>query len=144
MPALFLNYLEESSPSYILGRLRLRPSALASRTSSVAASWLYTACQVHEGLTHRVYRVPGFLSSRPNWAPQPLPARECWVQRGRHTRLQGLRCGDSNSDEGTDTVVLYVHYCVTDKQSKWSYGYDLWMVASESVIEDDQYHLNLL
>jgi hypothetical protein len=36
-------------------------------------------------------------------APPPL-----YVQEGRHTRLQGRGWGDPNSDEGTDTLILYV------------------------------------
>jgi hypothetical protein len=49
-------------------------------------------------LNHRVYRVPGFLSSHPNWVPPPpSAARECcssplWVQGGRHTRLRRSLC----------------------------------------------------
>jgi hypothetical protein len=104
MPFLLLKYVEESSPSYVLERLRWRPSALASRTSTVAASWLYTACQVHESLTHRVDRVPGFLSSRPN-RPPTSPARECcssplWVQGGRHIRLRELGWGNPIPTKG--------------------------------------------
>jgi hypothetical protein len=61
---------------------------------------------------HRVYRVPGFLPSRPNWSPPPSHASECcspplWVQEGRHTgtRLRG-RGGGPNSDERFDALVL--------------------------------------
>ncbi len=60
---------------------------------------------------HRVYRVPSFLSSRPNWdsLTPHLQASEFPPSFGSgggggglHTRLQGR----PNSDEGTDTVVL--------------------------------------
>ncbi len=58
---------------------------------------------------NRVYRVPGFLSSRPNWLPRsPLPqaiaaGRPTLVPRGGYTPAGGE--GGANSDEGrTDTL----------------------------------------
>jgi hypothetical protein len=52
-----------------------------------------------QGEGRRVYRVPGFLSSRPNWVPTPSAARECcssplWVRGG-----DTLACGERG--EGT-------------------------------------------
>ncbi len=53
-----------------------------------------------------VYRVPGFLSSRPNWVP-PLPQPQGSVapppfgfKGKRHTRLRRRGWGGPNSDEG--------------------------------------------
>jgi hypothetical protein len=57
------------------------------------------------------YRVPGFLSGRPNWFPSP--AWECCYpplgprEWRRHTHVGGGGAG-SNSDEGTNTLVLIV------------------------------------
>jgi hypothetical protein len=54
---------------------------------------------------HRVDRVPGFLSSRPNWV-SPLPHLQASVATslgsggGGHTCLRGRRGGAANSDEG--------------------------------------------
>jgi hypothetical protein len=56
-----------------------------------------------EGHTHRVNRVLGFLSSRPNWVPHTLTSRR---SGGGGTLVAGEWAGDPNSDEGTDTVVL--------------------------------------
>jgi hypothetical protein len=64
---------------------------------------------------YRLYGVPGFLSSRPDWFPPPpnppklqeSVAPYLWVQWGRQNRL---RDGELNSDDGTDTLVLYVKY----------------------------------
>jgi len=48
-----------------------------------------------KGRGHRVYRVPGFPSSRPNWVAHSPHTQKCvgpphsWVQGGRHTRLRG-------------------------------------------------------
>ncbi len=47
-----------------------------------------------EGIEHRVYRVPGFLSSRPNWVPHPLTRKRVLSPpplgpRGWHTRFRG-------------------------------------------------------
>ncbi len=59
---------------------------------------------------HRVDRVLGFFSSRPNWdSPTPSPAGECaplWFWGEGHTGLRERGWGSPNSDEGTDTVVL--------------------------------------
>ncbi len=63
------------------------------------------------GSEHRVDRVLGFFSSRPNWDPPftPSPAGECvptpvWFRGGT---IGGV--GGPNSDEGTDSVVLKVY-----------------------------------
>jgi hypothetical protein len=60
------------------------------------------------------FRVPGFLSSRPNWAPHPSTpivsfATHLWVQGGRHTRL---RKRGPHFDEETETLILYSMYCI--------------------------------
>jgi hypothetical protein len=69
-------------------------------------------------LSHTEERVPGFLSSRLNWVP-PLPhpqgivarlAPPLFVSKGRHTRWWGGGCGGPNSDEGINTLILYVYY----------------------------------
>jgi hypothetical protein len=66
---------------------------------------------------HREYRVPGILSSRPNWVPPtPSPTRECcssppFGSKGADTLACGRGVGGPDSDEGTDTLVLYVYYC---------------------------------
>jgi hypothetical protein len=50
---------------------------------------------------HRVYRVPGFLSSRPNWLPRsPLPQASValvplWFQEGGDTPAGGRGAGGS-------------------------------------------------
>jgi hypothetical protein len=66
-----------------------------------------------------VYRVPDFLSSRPNWVhhPPPATARECCSSptldpRGETHSVAGKGVGGTNSDEGTDTLVLYVLYAI--------------------------------
>ncbi len=62
-------------------------------------------------LGHRVDRVLGFFSSRPNWGPPP-PLPQASVSSsfdsdgGGGTLARGSGGGGSNSDEGTDTVVL--------------------------------------
>ncbi len=55
----------------------------------------------------------GFPSSRPNWGPYPLTRKEnlfspIWVQGERLTRFRGRGWGP-NSDEGTDSLELYVY-----------------------------------
>ncbi len=47
---------------------------------------------ITKGGGHRVYRVPGFLSSRPNWVPLPFHPQEStatlpplWGPRGTHS-----------------------------------------------------------
>ncbi len=67
--------------------------------------------------THRVDRVPGLFSNRPNWDPPPpptlSPTGECaptsLVQGGAHS-LAGEEVGCPNSDEGTDTGTLYMYF----------------------------------
>jgi len=72
------------------------------------------------GLNHRVDRVLGFISNRPNWDPHPLTRRQLCplpplVPGGRTHSVAGEGwwlpitspdAGGPNSDEGTDTVVL--------------------------------------
>ncbi len=69
---------------------------------------------------HKVDRVLGFSSSRPNWdPPPPQPAGEFgspppppWVPGGGTHLLGGQGLGGPNTDEGTDTLVKNVHiYC---------------------------------
>ncbi len=68
------------------------------------------------GILHRVYRVPGFLSSRPDWVhppPQPLTRKRVFLppgSKGETNSLAGDAVGEPSSDEGTDTQVLYVYY----------------------------------
>jgi hypothetical protein len=64
----------------------------------------------------RVYRVPGFLSSRPNWSTRPLAHKGVFPppppplgSGGTHS-VAGEGVGGFNSDEGTDTLVLYAYY----------------------------------
>jgi hypothetical protein len=63
-------------------------------------------------LQHRVDRVLGFFSSRPNWdPPTPSPADECVPHFGSAFSGEGhTACGRGfqtpNSDEGIDAVVL--------------------------------------
>ncbi len=56
--------------------------------------------------------MPSFLSSRPNWVPphvHPYPqASVASLPKGGDTLARGVR--GPNSDEGTDTLVLYVYY----------------------------------
>ncbi len=68
---------------------------------------------------HIVYRVPGFLSSRPVWLPLPPHSQTSVASsfgskvvgggRGKHS-LAGEGAGGANSDEGTGTLVLLVKY----------------------------------
>ncbi len=67
---------------------------------------------MYEASLQRVDRVPGFLSSRPNWfSPPPHPQASVAFPfdtgGGTHS-LTGEGVGGPNSDEGTDTVVLEV------------------------------------
>ncbi len=59
-----------------------------------------------------IHRVPGFLSSRPNWVPHPLIHKEVLLlpplEPGGETHsLAGLG-GEANSEEGTDSLALYL------------------------------------
>jgi hypothetical protein len=61
-----------------------------------------------------VHRVPGFLSSRPNWVPTPPHQQEIVAppigsKGGTHSPA-GKGVGGPNSDDGTDTVVLQEYY----------------------------------
>jgi hypothetical protein len=83
----------------------------------------HTACETNNECIvqsqrgfHRVYRVQGFLSSRPKLGPPaPSSAYECSSPLplgpgGRHNRLREREWWEPNSDEGTDTQVLCVYY----------------------------------
>ncbi len=73
-----------------------------------------------KGRVHRVDRVPGFLSSRPNWVrTPPSPAGECLLPSpplfpGGHTRLQErgwadpIRTRGQTLWYGTLGIILYV------------------------------------
>ena len=70
--------------------------------------------QDHEGV--KLYRVPDFLSSRMNWVP-PLPLSQAsvspqasgmWVGGGATHSLAGKGVGGPNSDDWTETLVLYI------------------------------------
>jgi hypothetical protein len=69
--------------------------------------------------THRVDRVPGFPSSRPNRVRSPphpqASVAPLWFVGGGDT-LAGEGVGGPHSDEGTDTVVLYCRYSKTPLQ----------------------------
>ncbi len=47
-------------------------------------------------------------------SPQPLPRKPVWLpsgtQAGSQNRLRGRGSGEPNSDDGTETLVLYVLY----------------------------------
>jgi hypothetical protein len=64
-----------------------------------------------DGRGHRVFRVPGFLSSRPltrkRVLPPPLGSKG--VDYQTHS-LTGKGVRRPSSDEGTDTPVLYEYY----------------------------------
>ncbi len=60
-----------------------------------------------KSIDHRIERVRGFLSSRPNWLP---PHRECLPPPPFGSSLWGEGARGANSDEGRDTLVLYVYY----------------------------------
>jgi hypothetical protein len=71
-------------------------------------------------VSHRVYRVPGFLSTRPNWPPRPLS--ECCptpprFQGGRHTLLWRGAGGGANSDKGQ--TLWYSMYSIIPLRGKW-------------------------
>jgi hypothetical protein len=87
-----------------LRRLEFMPRNLDKKCSSRIPS---------QDQNHRIYRVPGFLSSRPNWllppphqptsgTPPPLVPRG----GGAHSLAEEGAEG-ANSVEGTDTLVLY-------------------------------------
>ncbi len=65
--------------------------------------------EVKEKRGHRVYRVPGFLTSRPNGDLHSLTHkrvlfRPLWVPGGRHSIVGGG--GGTQFDDGTDTLLL--------------------------------------
>ncbi len=67
------------------------------------------------GILHRVYSVPGFLSSRPNWVPPPpTPHPQASVSppgsKGETHSIAGDGVGEPSSNKGTGTLVLYVYY----------------------------------
>jgi hypothetical protein len=70
--------------------------------------------EVRESGAHRVDRVPGFLSSRPNWLPPP-PLRKLVLHPpgskgagggGVGDTLGGMGAREANSDEKTDPLVI--------------------------------------
>jgi hypothetical protein len=70
---------------------------------------------LHRGIRckHRVDRVLGFLSGRPNWLPPPLhpqasvaPLWFQWGGGGGTHSLEGEGAGGAHSEEGTDSLVL--------------------------------------
>jgi hypothetical protein len=81
--------------------------------TAVATIYLYYWLNTQN---HRVYRVPGILSSRPNWVPPTPPARECcpstlFVQKGRHTRFLGRGCEGTQfrrRDRHSGTLCTYI------------------------------------
>jgi hypothetical protein len=63
---------------------------------------------------HRVGRVLSFFSSRRTWdSPTPLPQASVTphplAREGGHTRLRERGWGSPKSDEGTNTVVLFIY-----------------------------------
>jgi hypothetical protein len=68
-----------------------------------------------ETLSIYIHIVSGFISSLPNWVPPP-PQSEASVAplslgpRGETHSLAGEGMGGPNSNEVTDTLVLYVYY----------------------------------
>jgi hypothetical protein len=68
-------------------------------------------CSINTVKFQRVFRVPGFLSSRPNWVPPPTS--ECCPPVGSTGETHSLAregVSEPKSDEGTDTLVLYSMY----------------------------------
>jgi hypothetical protein len=82
--------------------------------SAEMVNWLYIRTRTY-CMAHRVYRVPGFLPSRPNLVPPPHPLTRKRVllplnPLGSETHSLGGKGGGGNADEGTNTLVLYVCY----------------------------------
>ena len=76
----------------------------------------YVSLLAKNSVDRREYSVVGFLSSRPNWVPPP-PCPQASItpptpfgSKKRDTLACGGGVGGPNSDEGTDTLVLYVYY----------------------------------
>jgi hypothetical protein len=73
-------------------------------------------CFQKQVFEHRVYRVPGFLSSRPKWVPHPFIRKGLLLLPTLRPRGEGVHSlagegvGGPNSDEWTDTLVLYLYY----------------------------------
>ncbi len=83
-------------------------------------SYRYIALVYQNGsnkpLYHRLYRVPGFLFSRPNWVP-PLPRPQAsiaplplGVQVGGHTRSRGRGWGDPIPTKGQTLWYFMILY----------------------------------
>jgi hypothetical protein len=64
-----------------------------------------TRTNATKGSFHRVDRVPGFLSGRPNWLPPPPHPQASVAPPPFGSGGEGG--GGAISDEGTDTLVLY-------------------------------------
>ncbi len=88
---------------------------------STASALLLFKTQIrkyYEVRLHSLYRVPGFPSSRPNWVPHPLTHKGVLLppfQKGETHSLVGE--GGPNSDEGTDTLLIYVNYSTSKLES---------------------------
>jgi hypothetical protein len=68
------------------------------------------ASEESKSLSSQRHRVPGFLSSRPNWLHRPpyphASVAPPLVPRGVTHSLAGEGAGGAKSDEGKDTLVL--------------------------------------
>jgi hypothetical protein len=76
----------------------------------------FSAKQKSKGIIEYIKRVPEFMYLRRNWVPPPPPPSKymclppslgSW--RDSHT-LAGEGVGGPDSDEGTETLELYVYY----------------------------------
>ncbi len=76
---------------------------------------LYLCFRCYMYVQNTVYRMPGFLSNRPNLVPPPPQslgsvAPPLFGSKGGDTLACGEGVGGPNSDEGTGTLVLYAYY----------------------------------
>jgi hypothetical protein len=87
----------------------LKPKAEHHRAIAIAIQFWTTphAPQQSANVQVHVRLTPDFLSSRPNWVPPPSHP---WVQGGETHSLVGEGVVGPNSDEETDTLVLYAYY----------------------------------
>jgi hypothetical protein len=67
--------------------------AISTRIRTYTGTGVY---EMHLHLYHSLYRVPSFLSSRPNWVPPPLPFSPppLWVQGGDTLACSGREWGE--------------------------------------------------